>query len=160
MGAVDDELRFHGYLHRRELVAVDRRRDGDEGADARVGGAGRRGDIRAEGEAGGPHLQRRILSGQVIHRGAEVVHLASPLVPGAGAAAYAAEVEAEDNAADARQPLGSLEDALGVHRPAFNGKRVREHDGSARFSSWPVDEHLERSGRTRDFANGISQHVS
>ena len=78
--------------------------------------------------------------------GAEVVLLAAPVVERAGAAADAAEVEAQHRAADARQRLGGLIHHLGVHRAAVLRMRMREHDGRARLGAAPAASSSASSG--------------
>ena len=79
--------------------------------------------------------------------GAKVVHLAAAVVERPGAAADAAEVEAQHGAADARQRLRRLIHRLGVHRAAVLRVRMREHDGRARRRRRARRAGLERRRR-------------
>ena len=72
-----------------------------------------------------------IARGHEVERGAEVVHLAAPVVERARARADAAEVEAQHGAADARQRLRRLVHRLRVHRAAVLRMRMREDDRGA-----------------------------
>ncbi len=96
---------FGRLLHRFEVVPVDRRRNADQRADPIVCRSGRQRNIRPEGKAGGPQLVARVLRGHEVDCRPEVVELAAPLVPLAGAAANAAKVEAEYRTSDSRQRL-------------------------------------------------------
>jgi len=64
-----------------------------------------------------------------VERGAEVVHLASPVVEAARARADTAEVEAQNGAAHAAEGFRRLEDGLRVHRAAVLRMRVANDDG-------------------------------
>ena len=116
-----------------------------------VVGPRRHRDVRAEGETGGPELQLRILRGHEIDGGAVVVDLAAPFVPRAGAAADAAEVEAQHGAADAGQRLGRLKHDLGVHRAALRRQRMSEHDGGPGRSLGQIHQDFERPGWAGNF---------
>ncbi len=114
-----------------------------------VDGAGLERDPRSEREPRGPQRNARIAPGQVVERGAEVRHLSLALVERAGAAADAAEVEAEHRAADPGQPLGSLVDGFRVHRSAELRVRMGEHDGGPGrgvLRERLLDQGLETSG--------------
>ena len=114
-----------------EVVAGERRCDADERRHARILGANRQRDPRAERHAGRPERRTRILRRHVVESGAIIVLFAGTVAERSLAGAGAAEVDAQHRAADPAQRLRRLIDDLGVHRAALRGQRVREHDRRA-----------------------------
>ena len=95
---------------------------------ARIGGADRQRDPRAERHAAGPERRAPVALLHEVERRPEVVHLAGAVGERAGASSRAAEVEAQHGAADAGERLRGLIDDLRVHRAAVLGVRMREDD--------------------------------
>src|SRR5262245_8836316 len=89
--AVNEELRLHAARDRLEIVAADRRGDGDERRHSRVLSTDGQRYPRAEGHARRPHLRPRIVSLHVVECGPEVVHLAGTVREAPGARARATE---------------------------------------------------------------------
>src|SRR5213593_266735 len=74
--AVYEELRLRAPRHRLEVVARHRQRDADERGDARIVGAYRQGDPRAERHAAGPHRRGRMARLHEGEPGPEILRLA------------------------------------------------------------------------------------
>ena len=76
--AVDDELWLRRLLHGREIVAIDRRRNGDQGTHAVVGRPCGQRHVGTERGAGRPDLDAGVAGGREIDGRTEVVLFAAP----------------------------------------------------------------------------------
>src|SRR5476649_2164298 len=164
--ALDEEFRLRAARDGVEVVARDRRRDPDERRHARILRADRHRDPRAERHPAGPQRRAGILRLHVVERRAEVVLLAGAVGECAPTGAGAAEVEAQDRAADPAERLRGLIHDLRVHRAAELRVRMGEDDRRAQSAGMTrahaavvadgarrqrfVEDRLEPPGRSRN----------
>src|SRR5687767_4214837 len=131
---LNEELRLRARQRVGEAVVHARHRrnhrwrDADQRRNARVDGANFERDPRAEREPSGPQRNPRILRGDVIQGGAEILLLALAFSERAVALPDTSKVEPEDSAANARKSLRPLKHGLRMHRPTVLRMRMGEDD--------------------------------
>ncbi len=145
-------------LQRVEVVAIDRRRDGEQQRHARILGAGRHGDPRSERHPGRPDREIREAIADEVDRRLEVLFLAGARIERSGAAADAPEIEAQRGDADARHRLGRLIQRLRVHGAAMQRMRMAEHRDGTRLALGHVEQRFERAGRARNLTQKVWRH--
>ncbi len=117
---------------------------------------------RPEGKPRRPELGVWIELGHGVERGAIVGELTDAFVPHTFAGTYAAEVEPQHGTPETRKRFGPPIHRLRVHRPAFNGERMREDDRGAHgllgFQHRGLDERFQPAGWSWNFAKDLIGH--